>query len=229
MRRLFAVGLLGTVSLAATVAGTTPVSAHQDAVLYNAKWRPEVAVVRWRFTPEFPVEFPTGSGHRQRVRDGAQQWNNVPGATLDFAEDPPFTSNYAAMSCPNQLLLQARNGIHFEPQDGANGTLAITWTCVGTVGLAQGYVYNFEMEWDNAESWYIHTGDAVGGTHDAWSVASHEFGHATGWGAHYDDGSSQTICQDDSAQHTMCRFNYIDTERQRTLEEHDRHTFDSAY
>ena len=75
--------------------------------------------------------------------------------------------------------------------------------------------------------WYSGTGDAPANDVDTWSVASHESGHATGFYGHLEYPSS--ICQNDSSMRTMCPVYHDGTERQRTLEDHDYHTFENAY
>jgi hypothetical protein len=75
--------------------------------------------------------------------------------------------------------------------------------------------------------WYTGTGDAPDCCFDVWSVATHEWGHMTAFFGHFDEGGS--ICPDDSSRHTMCPTIKAATERQRTLELHDYHTFEAAY
>ena len=63
------------------------------------------------------------------------------------------------------------------------------------------------------------------------SVALHELGHAFGMLYHLDYyGDSYGACAATSTHHTMCT-NLISrgSSLDRTLEEHDRHTFDNAY
>ncbi|HEX7167289.1 MAG TPA: hypothetical protein VF230_09945 [Acidimicrobiales bacterium] len=62
------------------------------------------------------------------------------------------------------------------------------------------------------------------------AVSSHEFGHATGWGKHYDDDFAVDICDEDNLKkHTMCAGIAASNQRMRTLEDHDVHTFKNSY
>lgn len=106
-----------------------------------------------------------------------------------------------------------------------SGPLGVTSTCVSGTRLVR-----FTIVIDSAPaagSWYTGTGDAPSDRYDLWSVASHEFGHATGWGPHFAEDSPE--CPNDSTRHTMCGGIYIGTERQRTLTTHDIHTYDGRY
>jgi hypothetical protein len=70
------------------------------------------------------------------------------------------------------------------------------------------------------------------GRPDLASVATHEFGHASGWAHHYDDAGVDPgglICGNNSGQATMCATHYKGTARQRSLQTHDVHTFKAAY
>lgn len=228
---------LTTLLLAMSVlaASSTFVNAHPADVYYPHPWATDAfgdVTVTWRFTPEFPDDFPEDTGFQRRIRDGAQTWNNV-GANLRFAEVAAAPNDYAARGCGNQLLQGTdRNGMHWEAIDGRGNVLARTYQCIGTVGVNAGRMYSFDMQWDPAEWWHIHTGSPPSGTTDVWSVASHEFGHATDWEMHFDDnaGWNGSLCQTgDAGRHTMCKYYEPGTLRMRTLEAHDVETFVNRY
>ena len=66
---------------------------------------------------------------------------------------------------------------------------------------------------------------------DVWGFATHEFGHATGWGSgggtnHFPD--SWGVCVD-AAKHTMCDSMAHGENHWRSLEEHDRDTYNNVY
>lgn len=220
----------------ALVASALPASAHPAGVYYPHPWVTNPITgrlaVTWRFTPEFPADFPANTGFQARIREGAQQWNNV-GARLTLQEVAAATSNYKAMGCGNQLLQGSdRNGMHWEAIDGSGGTLAITWQCIGTVGVNANRMYSFDMQWDPAESWHIHTSDPPSGTIDVGSTATHEFGHVTDFTPHFDDepGANGSLCTTgDVNRHTMCKYYEPGTLRMRTLEPHDTETFVNRY
>jgi hypothetical protein len=78
--------------------------------------------------------------------------------------------------------------------------------------------------------------DSAGSKVDLQSVAVHEFGHATGQGAHWDpnkdpfNGRGGAICtRYDSRRESMCSMLVAGTAWQRTLGPHDRETFKKAY
>ncbi|HEX7169063.1 MAG TPA: hypothetical protein VF230_18945, partial [Acidimicrobiales bacterium] len=67
---------------------------------------------------------------------------------------------------------------------------------------------------------------------DVWAVASHEFGHVTGWGGeHYTPAPDAGVLCDEGSQqkHTMCPGIATSNQRMRTLEAHDIGTFNNAY
>lgn len=106
------------------------------------------------------------------------------------------------------------------------GVLGEVRLCVSTGGN----VIQFSLAIDpdaGGASWYTGTGDAPSDTVDLWSVAAHEFGHVTGFYGHFSESSS--VCDNNSSRHTMCSPIYGGTERQRTLNTHDEHTFSGAY
>lgn len=208
--------------------GTSPASAHTGSTYYPKRWVTKVAQ-DWFFT----ATFPTGDW-RARVRNGASQWNGV-NQPMKFTEVAQ-RSNFDPYKCPPTY---GTNGIHWRNYDGRDGALAITGMCSTATEL-----YSTNLTFDSSEDWYTGTGDAPDGFQvgtacvvgpckvDAWSVASHEWGHMTGFDGPYDVGHfsrSEAICADDGGQHTMCPSIKKGTERQRTLETHDRHTFDAAY
>jgi hypothetical protein len=64
---------------------------------------------------------------------------------------------------------------------------------------------------------------------DLRSVATHEFGHATGWSPHLDDAQPRSYCGNVPYQQTMCKTNYAGTTWQRTLGARDLRIFRGAY
>ena len=63
---------------------------------------------------------------------------------------------------------------------------------------------------------------------DGWALASHEFGHATGFNGHI--GASTSLCDPGNIDlHTMCASIFQGLARQRVLEVHDVDTFQSVY
>ncbi|HEX7166480.1 MAG TPA: hypothetical protein VF230_05815 [Acidimicrobiales bacterium] len=212
----------------ALVAGAGPAWSHGQADYYPNRWT--------NLTPQwfFDDDFPDGN-KRARVRDGLAQWNgrNLP---LQFAEVGEREAGFdPATDCP-----APGNAMFWQDIPDGMGALAITWTCAGG-----GEIVNSSIVFDSSRSWYDGVGDAADGflnqicslppgcENDLWSVASHEWGHMTGFSGPFEDGHfdpNADICQSDPGpQHTMCPFLEIGTERLRTLEVHDIHTFEGSY
>ncbi len=55
----------------------------------------------------------------------------------------------------------------------------------------------------------------------------HGYAFGCDGGGHFCEGAE--ICADNSDQHTMCPYYRPGSERWRTLEEHDKHTYQAAY
>lgn len=165
--------------------------------------------------------FPTTT-HVARINNGHTQWNAAgpSGIEPDFwYAGTTSTAGNADLPCSATY-----NGVYWRNLDYLGiGVLGFTPHCENTAGV----VTRFSMSIDSNASWYTGTGEGPGGQYDLWSVASHEWGHATGWYGHF--ASSESICVDNSAQATMCPFIRDGTQRIRTLDTHTIHTFQAAY
>jgi hypothetical protein len=87
------------------------------------------------------------------------------------------------------------------------------------------------MRFDSADPFYTGTGTPGEKQIDLQSIATHEWGHATGWGSsggtnHFPEGWD--VCTM-SPKHTMCPSIPEGKDYWRTLEEHDRDTFNNVY
>ena len=210
---------------------TAPALGHDGATYFPARWQVDLRP-DWSFTSTFP-----GGDWRARVRDGVTQWN-LAGQPLVW-EQIGQRADFNPDVCPGTA---ATNAVHWRNIPDNTGALAYTTMCR--------YANNPQRMWsanivfDSSRNWYTGTGDAPDGLFnnicalppdcqwDAWSVASHEWGHASGFNGPFDSGHfnrNESICESNSSQHTMCPSLSIGTERMRTLEVHDRHTFDNAY
>jgi hypothetical protein len=201
----------------------TPATAHSAAYYYYGTWNAGTGLL--------PITVPWQSGNitfnPTWIQQGPQQWNNL-GQSMQFRYDGERNVNSTGSSCPTAPL---DNWVFQRVLDGVAGTLAITWTCWRTTPLGARQLHSFTIEYDGSESWYSGNGDAPPTYVDVWSVASHEFGHATGWVPYHldENGTNPELCLDDSTEHTMCSFYTPGTERMRTLEAHDVDTFSTAY
>lgn len=212
-------GLVALVAVAPTGAG-----AHPSADHFPYRWKRDRSVV-FKFTPSVPA----ASGARTPVRNAARQWNGL-GQALRFVDAGTYPADYDPVGCGTYQ----RNGVHFRPIDGPSlqtvGVNTVAETRVCLFGGGTNELYSFQMVFDSAEPWYYGSGDAAPTQVDLWSVATHEFGHAAGFARHLDhDGDPAGLCANTAAQPTMCAVTYPGTEHQRTLADHDKHTFDAAY
>lgn len=217
-----AVALLMCLMLVVAISGSS--SAHSPRDYYPSRWGGDLSIT-WGFTPSFP----TGSW-RSRVRDGATEWNDVD-QPMRWVQRSQYGSDFSPFTCPSTA---EKNGIHWRDIDA----LGVTVTCYEL----SGDIYSTNIAFDsNGPDWYTGTGDAGDGfanaclfgcETDAWSISSHEFGHATGFNGPFASGHFDPTwegCDTDSSQHTMCPFYREGTERWRTPNTHDEHTFARAY
>lgn len=221
--------LLLLTAATAAVAGLAvqPAQAHTTGAYYPLWWqvdqRPDL-----RLTTSWPA-----GAHRDRVNDAVAQWNGR-GQPMSF--DRGYDrSNVNINVCPtsNELPMTWT-----DIPDG-QGAIAYFQGCsyAGTTRLSGGNIV-----FDSSRKWYTGTGDAgdgflnlfssVGGEYDLWSTLTHELGHATGFNGPFEEGHlnpDEDICDDNGGQHTMCPGLKPGTERKRSTELHEEHTFDARY
>lgn len=222
--RVFLVSYLATVALSFGAAAT----AHTPSTYFTQKWGFNEYRQTWAFTAGFPVD-----SWRDRVRDGVRQWNVI-GEPVQFNEvaqvgnfTPPGP---AGGKCPPV----GSNTIHWRSHDGLGGVYAYVMPCVYVYnGQASSTLANVTMVFDLGESWYIGTGDAPGNQTDLWSIATHEWGHAIGYTGgdrgHFSGLSLECLQPQPIYNQTMCPSYPSGQEYFRSLEVHDRHTFQGAY
>jgi len=122
-----------------------------------------------------------------------------------------------------------KNAVHIGGIDGGGETLAFAYTCYFSDGSSV-FVDSVQIKFDQAEDWYKQNDTPVpSGQIDAESVATHEFGHETGWRDHFNAGADICDHPGDEPWHTMCPLVPSGTSFWRSLEEHDRHTFNAEY
>jgi hypothetical protein len=183
--------------------------------------------VGWKFAPSFPT-----NQKRDRVKDAAQHWNAVTGVSFSFS----FQGEANELYNPFQDCGVSYNGV-FERDFVDFGE---TEWCYKQNGNLDSIA--IVMESGSDAMWDLGPGDT--GNHVYESVTTHEFGHATGFGAgsdfpggsdllHFLPASAPSgICWNDSTVHTMCSGDAgglpVDG-RFITLEEHDIETFQNGY
>jgi hypothetical protein len=192
----------------------------------HSQWRgnhhPPGLDVHWRFNSDFP----TGA-KRDRMVEAFEKWNDQ-GQNLQFVKFPEDPTHYSFL-CSDY---QEYNGVFFE--NVPNQPHGAGWgRACSHEGPDPESIHNVFIVMDPDNSWYSGTQKSeIGvGQLDFKGIATHEVGHITGFFGHfggsYCDGSpstSQTMC-------TGAGFGVVGpgTYEARTLEEHDKHTFDAAY
>lgn len=196
-------------------------SCGSEDEFYPKWWKPSHhpadGTVDWKFKPLFPT-----TAWRDRAKDGAQTWNAEPPAMgLEFqGEGSQFTAD-----CTN--LTNPYNGLWWSDMGGVGGQWGVTMRCwhTGTSTMHDAQIY-----FDSTELWWTSTSPTPVDKLDAWGAAVHEFGHALGFSGPYASGHfdpAAAVCS--GAEQTMCPYMGYAESNFRTLETHDKHTFDNAY
>ena len=121
---------------------------------------------------------------------GANAWTNSPVSAWTYNK-----------------VTSSDNDVTMGSIDGANGALAVTSTYVsGTT------IIGFDFKYDSGENWYTGTGTPASNQYDAWSTATHEFGHALGL-AH----TQSAFCPLNTYASAMCANQYAGTTWKRIL------------
>jgi hypothetical protein len=217
--------LLGLLVVANMTLPSQNADAHSASSFYGAWWHESL---------DHQVQIynrPNLSGSVLEVaRSASRNWNDV-NDIGDFKFQYNSEATFSRDCVDSQTNL---NGIFFASWDGDSDlgeccdTLARTAQCI-EIGTTK--MDSFNILFDVDEDWtYASPPEPV--DVDFAAVAVHEFGHATGWGAesdksHFtDDGD---YCQFDSVRHTMCESYWEGTTYQRSLQQHDKHTFADRY
>jgi hypothetical protein len=231
-----ALALFATALVAFTLLGVRPAGAHFGSQWYYEKWGD--TNVNWRFTDSFPG--PIGGAFRDRVKDGAREWNQA-GTPVQFVHDTPdYADFFNGCPMPPDVTYQ-HDGIHWKNINFAVYGPAFTRACVQSESAT--VLHNFQMTLDSDDpdwDWYKGTGDPPTDEFDVWSVVAHEFGHATGFGRgqsredHFSSDASECDESDLPHRQTMCDILIPITREmgrtyRRSLESHDQHTLSNAY
>src|SRR5262245_61712110 len=213
---------LFVVAVVVGAVGIVPAQAHDPAGFY-----PDGVWSSVKLTYKFRSNVPTGA-FRNRVDEGAEVWYDVPGVTLDFVRGTGEVDFFSYTNCdagPNV------NTIHYTPLFDAYGDARL---CMDGTGAFT----TFRVAFNSSDPWYTGSSTPVPNTQtDVFSIGAHEFGHATGWDGHF---TNENMCPraNYTVWQTMCTsidvledINHGERGRhfRRTLEEHDKHTFEMAY
>lgn len=234
MTRVMRLSVAGTVLTVGMIGLAAPsASAHDPAEHFIQHWNlgQNGHDIDWAFTPSVP------SGNaRDRMLDAANHWNNLSGG-----RELNKVGNYSAFQYDNPQtdcanLDPEQNGIHYASIDGnssGGGTYATTYLCV--YQSHNDWLFARNVKVDSAEDWSNSDLDP-GSDLDLEGVITHEFGHVLGYSgnnineAHFSDNAD--ICNAGiSENQTMCRYVSYGTASyyERSLEDHDKHTFNAEY
>ncbi len=204
-------------ALVFALSNAAAVHAHSWVPYYTASWPLGHRSIVYGFDNYWPLS-------KSGIKNGANVWNAAGGSDGADFYNSLAQKNYSTSPCN---LSDYSGAIHYRDLN-VYGTSVLGRTDVCKVGAT---LHRFVLSIDSSgRTWYVGTGDAPSNQYDMWSVASHEFGHATGWVYHLDYVTPGTsLCANNSGQHTMCGFYYVGTERQRTLGTHDLDTYESKY
>lgn len=232
MFRRFCV-VLAFVMLVGVLPGAAPAHAHPKTAHYTSTWNNDythcnlILIFCQNLTRD--VKYWHLGSWSSSVVSGMtfadSQWDVVPtNESFTFAHQGqsgslPATKN--ACSLPDYQSV-----VFFTSIDGQWGTWSTThWCGVGTE------IKKFSIWIDSAENWYFGTtGTPAGDQADFPGTIVHEFGHANGFNGHF--GWNTDACGPNGfhdANNTMCPLYGGGEDFERTLEVHDKHTFQNAY
>ncbi len=239
MRRFTA--LLAALTLSLTLTSTTAISAdaaasqaqtqaHLPGGYYtNGLW-PDNQQINYGLDAGFTTDFNT----RARITDAAVSWRNLtvtnPPKIYWLAPDDVEWGSYNVFQSGCKLRNSINVGGVFWTNLDFLGTsvAAATSTC-----SISGVIKTFSMAYDSS-------GPATGGNFwtgttnpptnrtDLWSAASHEMGHALGHLIHFSTGDVPCPASGVNRD-TMCGSLVWGESYMRSPDDHDKHTFDSAY
>jgi Matrixin len=205
--------------------------AHPDGSFYGLWWHGPQKPVVWHFEDDFP----TAGNRRDRVLDAISTWESASG-DLTFDKEPDFAAT--TLNCPQE----GNSWIGWPFIDGEGGTLGETRVCKFSEFPNQ--ARSFYVRLDRDEPWHSATSTPPPDEEtDLQAIATHELGHATGFGfptgdvkGHWgvnangtiDQTELQNLCQTTPIE-TMCPVYEPGTAYIRSLETHDLHTFSARY
>jgi len=172
----------------------------------------------WSDSPNMRRGYVSGLGISLATFDTAairagNAWDNVP--NNNGADSPSIgwagTSSSSVFTCTSansgEIFIGSSAGL-------STGTLAVESTCTSGTSITRSSIrISSNVSWANGAS---------SGAYDIQYTLTHEAGHAMGWVSHITNACG-------SPKSTMCGTQGTNTTVGRTLELHDKHTFDDAY
>lgn len=209
-----------------------PALAHSNTKYYtDGKWASGLAVNFWFADHDFDSGGVAGSGSKARIEEGHGAWTALP-PTVYFV---PRGYNYTLRPNCGQDGYNV-SAIFWTPIDGHPPTtniVALTESCRYSGG---GSLHSYVTTFDRDNLWHSGTNAPPPGRVDVRGVATHEAGHAMGQVVHWNEEEmdflqNPTLCNYPGyPHHTMCLGGTDGSHyEKRSLEAHDRHTFEAAY
>ncbi len=201
---------------------TSTASAHQASNYFTTEWKNDTSI-KWAFTHDFEDAVPLNG--EQAVHSEFMDWGALP-PQIGFDKVATHKPEENAGVCKE--VNYEDNFVRWGAIDGKEGSvLAYEVGCL--FGDDHSRRFSSDIVFDKDENWHYDSSTSpTDNEYDMAGVASHEIGHFLGFAGHFDATEPVPICEN-SPKHTMCRTVPSGTTYQRTLEEHDVHTFDNAY
>lgn len=202
--------------------------AHDPTPYYTMHWTPAKSVpMLW--APSFP-----GGEWRSRVANARGAWNRLsPNAPLFYDAGQSRTEMAMGNCSPAALGI---NQVHFANLDFVGHPLGVSWACYRVQPNGAHEMFGVTVAFDSGAGydWYTGTGNPGHQQYDLRSVATHEFGHLTGFVGDPQTGTNMhfdgALCVPVAATYqTMCAGTYQGANWTATLGDHDRHTLLAAY
>jgi hypothetical protein len=226
---LLSVGLI----LGYWMTSQTRAEAHAAGSYYPThRWAADTNNYIGFFTNGSSLDSTAGQG---RMKDGNNAWNNTASAWFDVVDQ---AGQYDLVVWTGNACDMPLTGI-WNLQEAQTGTSAQTSLCRPNASTITRAAIRYDT---SGRTWHTSTSTTVpSGSTDLWGVATHENGHANGWGWGFGtcSGAVGHFCQSDppcspfteTNAHTMCPVwsTTNQTWWQRTLLTHDTHTFQAAY
>ena len=213
--KIFCAALLFSVGCFVSSIFTGLAYGHSASSYYPRKWKIDLSVP-YQFSLSIPDHL------KDNIREQSAKWNSLDGELSLYADGTAQGVGYG--NCVE--LTYQENFLYWADIDGPGGTLAREYTC-HFLESDPDRIRVSSIQYDREENWHYGT-DASGSNEISFrGVALHEFGHMSGWVGHFSASSDE--CSGSGPYHTMCANPNQSGDGWKSLEQHDKHTFNAAY